>query len=228
MKYLKLLSITVLLLIITNCTSTKTPPPAPPPPAPTPTCTPSLTLNKMNVFYIGVNNPITIESNGVSQDDLRISIIGGTIRKANSPYEYVVTVSRPGTAKITVSNTSDSKLTEFKYRVKRIPNPVARLNNNKGNTMSSGEFKATQGVIAVLENFDFDARCQIQGFVLGHIREGQKTEEASNTGARYAGRTSELAKKAKPGDTYYFTNVKVRCPGDNTSRHINSMVFNIR
>jgi hypothetical protein len=37
-----------------------------------------------------------------------------------------------------------------------------------------------------------------------------------------------LANLAKPGDTYYFDNVKALCPGDPAGRPINSMVYKIK
>jgi hypothetical protein len=33
---------------------------------------------------------------------------------------------------------------------------------------------------------------------------------------------------AKPGDAYYFNNVRARCPGDVAGRKINSLVFQIK
>ena len=37
-----------------------------------------------------------------------------------------------------------------------------------------------------------------------------------------------LIRRARPGDTYYFDNVRARCPGDPAARKINAMVFTIR
>jgi hypothetical protein len=34
--------------------------------------------------------------------------------------------------------------------------------------------------------------------------------------------------KAKPGDKYFFENVKAKCPGDAAGRSINDMIFNIK
>jgi hypothetical protein len=94
--------------------------------------------------------------------------------------------------------------------------------------MGNGEFKAQQGVGAFLDNFDFDARCEIQGYNLVYVPKRQDPVESVNPGARYNAKSRRLVNQAKPGDIYYFENVKARCPGDRAGRNINSMVFKIK
>ncbi len=94
--------------------------------------------------------------------------------------------------------------------------------------MGTGTFKAQGGVGAFLDNFDFDARCTIQGFTLAYIAARQDPVEVINAGARYNAQARRLVNKAKPGDVYYFEDVKARCPGDKVGRPINSMVFKIK
>ena len=140
---------------------------------------------------------------------------------------YTVTASKPGQVDITVSG-GGLKATKFPFRVKRIPDPVARLSKNSGGTMGNGEFKAQGGVGAFLDNFDFDAKCKIQGYILTKLAPRQDPIESNNGGARYNEKSGRLVKSAKPGDTYYFDNVKAKCPGDSAGRKINSMVFKIK
>ncbi|MCB9081585.1 MAG: hypothetical protein H6555_07740 [Lewinellaceae bacterium] len=94
--------------------------------------------------------------------------------------------------------------------------------------MGNGEFKAQRGVIAVLNNFDFDARCEIAGFELVYAPRRQDPIPVINPGSTFNGQARDLIGQAKPGDSYYFNNVRARCPGDPASRKINSMVFTIK
>jgi hypothetical protein len=142
---------------------------------------------------------------------------------------------KPGKAKdckIAVSakmpDGSTQRIGEKDFRVKRIPDPVARLSKKAGGTMGNGEFKAQGGVGAFLDNFDFDAKCSIQGYNLVYVAKRQDPVEAVNRGGRYTDKSKRLVMKAKPGDIYYFDNVKARCPGDKVGRPINSMVFKIK
>ena len=188
----------------------------------------TVSADKMNVFYIGVDNPVSVSAAGVSSGDVRVSVSGGggSITKVGSA-NYMVRVTQPtDDCRINVSaeGLRDSKI----FRVKRIPDPVARLGNKEDGSMGNGEFKAQGGLIAWLDNFDFDAKCDIQGFKLVRVPKRQDPIEVLNKGPRYSSDSKRIVNMARPGDTYYFFDVKARCPGDKAGRKINSLVFNIR
>lgn len=192
----------------------------------------SVSPTKMNVFYIGVDNPVEISAAGVPSNQVNVSMSGsggGTISR-NSDGTFNVKVTTPTRlgefAKINVAAPGLSASKDF--RVKRIPDPVARLSDKAGGGMSPGEFKAQQGVGAFLDNFDFDARCAIEGFQLVRVAKRADPEFATNKGARYIDEAQRLVDKATAGDRFFFDNVRARCPGDVASREINSMVFTIR
>jgi gliding motility-associated protein GldM len=185
----------------------------------------TVSADKMNVFYIGVDNPVTVTVAGVSSNEVKASCTGCDMRKDGKG--YVVTASKPGEATINVSG-GGMPNTPFAFRVKRIPDPIARLSKSSGGVMGNGEFKAQSGVGAFLDNFDFDAKCNIQGYNLTFVAKRQDPVESVNEGARYNEKSQRLVAQAKPGDIFYFDNVKAKCPGDQAGRPINSMVFKIQ
>jgi gliding motility-associated protein GldM len=187
----------------------------------------AVSADKMNVFYIGVDNPISVSAAGISSNELRVGVTGGggSITKTGSN-NYTVRVTSGPECRVNVSGggMNDSKV----FRVKRIPDPVARLGRLEDGSVGSGEFRAQSGVIAWLDNFDFDARCDITGFELVYVPQRQDAVPVANSGARFGDRATQLVSRARPGDTYFFNNVRARCPGDQATRKINSMVFTIR
>ena len=186
----------------------------------------AVSADKMNVFYMGVDNPVSVSASGVSSNDVRVSATGPvSINKGGSG--YIVKAQRPGEAKINVSANGQT-LGSFDFRVKRIPDPVARLGNQEEGQLGNGAFKAQRGVVAMLENFDFDARCNIQGFKLVRVPKRQDPITVVNPGGSFNAESQRIVRAASPGDTYYFQDIKARCPGDNAGRKINSMVFTIR
>lgn len=192
----------------------------------------SVSPTKMNVFYIGVPNPVEISAAGVPSAQVNVSMSGtggGTISK-NSDGTYTVNVTTPTApgqfARINVTAPGLNAGKDF--RVKRIPDPVARLSTKAGGGMSPGEFKAQAGVGAFLDNFDFDAKCNIEGFQLVRVAKRADPEFATNKGGRFSDESQRLVDKATAGDRFFFDNVKARCPGDAAGREINSMVFTIR
>jgi hypothetical protein len=91
--------------------------------------------------------------------------------------------------------------------------------------MSPGKFKAFKGLVALLENFDFDAKCNIAGFQLVRVPRRADPEVAVNPGGTFNGDSKRILGKAVPGDRYFFENIKCKCPGDVASRDLGTMSF---
>ncbi len=185
----------------------------------------TISAEKMNVFYIGVTNPIAVSAAGVSTNSLRVSGSGCDVSKVDGN-NYNVTASRPGEAIITVTGEGGFTATK-KFRIKMIPDPIAKYGNKKGGVIGSGEMAAFNGLRADLENFDFDARCSIQSYVMVHIARREDPKQANVSGP-VSGDATRLASAAKPGDQYSFMNIKGRCPGDQAGRELGSMSFFVK
>lgn len=191
----------------------------------------SVSATKMNVFYTGVDNPITVSAAGVPSNQVQVSMSGsgGGSIKRNSDGTFTVNVTTPTrVGEFCYVNVSAPGMSEKReFRVKRIPTPVAKLSSSIGGVMGAGEFKAQRGLLADLENFDFDARCEILGFQVVRVPRRQDPQIESNKGGGYNAGARSIIDQAKAGDTYYFENVKAKCPGDQAGRDINQLVFKI-
>lgn len=192
----------------------------------------SIDIPNMNVFYIGVDNPIKITAPNVNPKLLKVTISGeggGSIKYIRDN-EYSVRVTRPtgteGRCFINVAGEGFNK--SIPFQTKRMPDPVAKLNRSISGNIGAGKFKAQKGINAELERFEYDVNCQIMGFHLTYIPKGQSYIEEINKGAEFTEGSRLLIDKAKPGDLYSFSYIKARCPGDMAGRLINSMVFRIK
>ena len=178
-------------------------------------------LDKMNVFYIGVPNPVSISS-GTGWDKTHVSMAGGTLTPAGGPGKFTVNVSTVGKASITVN--ADSKPSTYDFRVKRIPDPVFMVGPSKGGRMQSVVFKNQQFCRADLENFDFDARFTvISATVYFAGANFSNVQTASISGGSLAPISAQMA-KCIPGTSITFDNVKVQGP-DGTVRVIQGPGF---
>lgn len=120
----------------------------------------------MLVFYIGVDNPITVSAPGVPLDKLKVSMTNGSI--SGSKGAYVVKPTASGDATITVMGEDDShktiKLGETKFRVKRLPTPRAKFGGKSGGNMPKQQATSQDKVFANLEDFVFNAQFNINHF----------------------------------------------------------------
>ncbi|MBK7094047.1 MAG: hypothetical protein IPH57_02905 [Saprospiraceae bacterium] len=193
----------------------------------------AIAATKMNVFYVGVDNPVEVSAAAISSIQMKVSMSGaggGNITR-NGDGTYTVNVSNPTRkdefAYIDV-NAPGIPPTKKAFRVKRIPSPQAMLGGKMGGVITSGEFKLNQAIIPVLESFDFDAKCLIEGFRLVRAPKREDPKVAENRGGRYGSEAQALVNVAKPGDRYYYESVKCKCPGDKITREINPLTFVIQ
>jgi hypothetical protein len=187
----------------------------------------AVSADKMNVFYTGVDNPITVSAAGVPSGSVRVNVTGDATKASGSGSNFIVKGTKPGNA--TVSVTADGKsLGSFDFRVKRIPDPVPKVGGSKGGNIASNVFKAQTGLYAELEGFDFEARCNIVGYELVYVPQRKDAVVSANAGGPFNDKSQGMVRAARPGDTYYAQNIKAICPGDGASRQLGTLVFAIK
>ena len=192
----------------------------------------SVSASKMNVFYIGVDNPVEVSAAGVSSNNLKVSMSGGggaTIKRQGDGTYVVNATKQTRAGEFAKVNVQAPGVTVAKdFRVKRIPDPVPVLSGKKGGAIGNGELRAQKALIPQLEGFDFDARCAIRGFQL--IRSAKREDPVlnANKGGKFDARSKDLINMAKPGDIYVFDNIKCNCPGDVAGRTLPSVVFKVQ
>lgn len=163
-------------------------------------------LDKMNVFYIGVDNPVTIGS-PTGWDKTNVSMSGGTISGSGSKRNVRVTAL--GTASITV--TADGKPSTFSFRTKRIPDPIFKVGDGKIR-MTAVAFKSQQYCRADLENFDFDLKYQVvSATVYFSGANFPNVVTASINGNNLAAIQAQM-QRCGPGSVISFDNIKVSGP----------------
>ena len=183
-------------------------------------------LDKNNVIYIGVDNPARVVVQGCPPEQVTLQSDELTLKKTGD-YTYSIRANKPGLAKIRISGNGYEQT--YHYRVKRMPAPVAMLGGRyTSKALRAGEFRAQLGVFAVLESFDFDAKCYITGYHVTYLHPREEPEFAQNSGGRFNEQTRKLIDKARPGDVYMFDDIRCKCPGDTVARGLESLVITIK
>ncbi len=163
-------------------------------------------LDKMNVFYVGVDNPVTIGS-PVGWDKTSVSMSGGSISGSGS--NRTVKVGAVGNASITV--TADGKSSTFNFRCKRIPNPIFKVGDGRVR-MPSVAFKSQAYCRAELENFDFDLRYNVVGATVYFSGANFSSVATASIGGNSLAPLSALMAKCGPGTVVTFDNIRVSGP----------------
>jgi gliding motility-associated protein GldM len=185
----------------------------------------SIFLEKMNVLYIGVENPMTISGGSVGSEKVHVSFADGSISKLGGD-RYSAKPSKPGMSKILVN--ANGKTFEFPMRLKYLPPPTAFIGNKKGGNMAAAELKAIGAVIAKLEETDFEAPYRVLSYRIGAVGGPiQLYTEATNTGNRWSGSAASLISRSGPGTRVFFDNILVVGP-DGKQRDIPGMQFTLK
>jgi len=131
--------------------------------------------DKMNVLYIGVDNPLSVSAPGIPLEDLHVSISGSGGALTGSKGHYEARVATIGDAKVSITAEmtqpgstvkSNVNLSSQVFRVKRIPDPVAQFAGKSTGSTSAVNIRAQDRIFAFLANFEFEAKFNITRFTL--------------------------------------------------------------
>jgi gliding motility-associated protein GldM len=202
----------------------------------------SLQLDKMNVFYIGVDNPVTVSAAGYAVEDVFLNLPPGATQSGSNGH-FVIKCTTPSTsfpvdimAKSKVKGGADIKVSTSIIRVKQIPNPIAKLLKKIGGSMQASLFRTAIAPLAEMENFEFDAKFMITQFTFSILPKGGDIVPdqlvkmpAGGKGVRFSDNpfvANTLQAKAKAGDRIFIEQIKAVGP-DGKVRDLGSLVFSL-
>jgi gliding motility-associated protein GldM len=185
----------------------------------------SVSPTKMNVLYIGVDNPISITA-GVGAEKINASFTGGgDIHRVSGP-NWVVNPKNPGEQKVNVI--IEGKSTPVTFRVRYLPDPAAFVGPKRGGSMPSADFKAMRGVIAKLVDCEFESSFKVVSYQVGALGGKYPTYQfAKNMGNLWSGAAGDIINGAGPGTSIFFDQIRVVGP-DGRERELPQMSFNLK
>ncbi len=181
---------------------------------------------KMNVFYIGVENPVDITASGVPADAVTATISQGSIRRSGTG--YIVEVKGGTSATVTVTakvGDAVKTLGSKEFRIKTVPSPVAKIGGQGGGVMGKATLLAQSFVKAEMENFDFELTYNVTGFTVSATIGGFTKEEAS-TSATIISAQKAIITEVKSGGKVYFEGIKAKGP-DGSTRDLGTLSFKV-
>ena len=194
---------------------------------------PSVTMSaeKMNVFYRGLDNPFDI-SGGIPKENLEVDMTNGKITKVGDKFVVRPTdLDEQGKrTTITVYATMNGvrKLVgTTNWRVKKVPDPVAQVDGKSGGDIRREVLAISDGVLAVLEDFDFDFKYKVTQFELGTTGSGGYYVGKASKSNRFTPEQKELLKRATPGSKVFIDNIKA-IGDDGSTRDLKGITFTVK
>ncbi len=192
---------------------------------------PSATVSAdlMNVLYAGYTNPMSISVPGVPLNQIVATMTGGTLTPTG-PGKYIAKPEKPGTeATITVSskaNGGQQKMGEFKFRVRRLPDPTAYIaykdaegNNARyqgGRGFSRSTLLSVGGIGAAIDDGLLNIEFKVVGFETTFFDDmGNAMPEISNSD-RFTEQQRSMFQQMRRGRRFYISRVKAVGPDGST------------
>lgn len=172
-----------------------------------------VSAEKMNVLYIGVDNPMSISVPGIPKDKLRVSLSEGSL--VGSAGNYVARVSNPGRVRFNVSGEVNGQFRQLgskEFRVRRVPPPLGKFGGITSGSLSAAVAKVQPGVFAELENFDFDLSYTVTRFTITIARRGQDPYVETIAGNALSARTKQVLNTVAARDIISIDDIFVRGP----------------
>lgn len=176
----------------------------------------------MNVFYRGLENPVSVSVPGIAAEDLVVSLNGsGTITKKSNG-EYVVKVTSGNKCSVNVSARMRDGVIRpmgkpMEFRVKQVPNPVAEVYGKRGSArVRKSELPFITTVIAKLDDFVMNVPFPIVSFEVSMIINGV-TVSIPGTGSTLNADQKALIKRANRGNVIVIEKITVKKPDGTTS-----------
>ncbi len=180
-----------------------------------------VSAEKMNVFYIGVDNPVSVSAPGYQPNQITASISSGTLTSRGTPGKYNVNVSTPGEVKITLTGKTDDAgsrtIGDATFRVKYIPDPTVYAGNRPSGIIPAGELRALTGIYAKADGFDFDVRFEVQSFEFTYKKaRTNQLRIIQNQGTLFNGEIRDILRQVGPGDQVWMDNIRIKSPDNRT------------
>jgi gliding motility-associated protein GldM len=182
---------------------------------------------KMNVLYIGPENPISISVPGIPSEFIQATISGGNTLQKVSNGEYVARLSKHSPPNVEIAVSAKMPTGEiktfgvFKLRAKIMPNPypcfVKYSKEGRKEVIKSGSkiqkstLMSQSALFAEFEpNFDFKMNVEIVSFDVSIIKSSQALPEIPSSGKRLSEEILKVFEKTEKGSKIIIEHIKAK------------------
>lgn len=183
----------------------------------------SMFLEKMNVVYLDVENPVTISAGSGGKEKMNVSFSNGSIKPAGGD-RYMIVPTTAGTGKVNI--TVNGKTTPFEVRCKQLPSPVPMVGAVTSGGMPSAQFKAMGGLQVKLKDSEFNFPYEVVGYEIGARNPSGIYQIVNVDGPRWSA-AQNLINSQAPGSVVYFDKIRVKGPGGKI-RGIDGTYFSLK
>jgi len=196
----------------------------------------AVAADNMNVFYVGVDNPISVSAAGFAPSELVVTATGcGATLKPTSAGKYELQATSAGTCMVTISARTAEGLkvqgAPKAFRVKVIPTPIGKVLNRFALStleLSRQEMASIGGISAESMGFQFPVNTPVVSYHLELKGADGSIKPFDISGPNLSAGAKQAISQMKPGNKVWIENIKVRMPGKSTPVDIPNITLKLR
>lgn len=170
--------------------------------------------NKMNVLYVGIDNPVSIAVAGISNDKLKVSIKNGTITKNNDKYMVRVTEGKEAVIEVAteIKPGQIKDMGSQTFRIKKLPTPTAFVGNNSNTHVYISKADLLKNPQVEINSISpIDEKLEIISFSVA-IKVNSDVIKKEVIGNAFSEDIIILIKSLQEGSKLYIEDIKVKGP----------------
>jgi gliding motility-associated protein GldM len=176
----------------------------------------TVSASKMNVFYRGVDNPVSISASGKADSQLHPEISSGNIVRTDTgwvvrdlpsdAYEAVVKINAE-------DNGTKKFMGQKKFRIKRLPDPIAKVIGAEDGKVSIKKMLANAFLVCQLPEYvDFQYDFKVTSFTMFIPQGGGYFVTEISENQMFTEKMKSQIQSLKKNDVIVFRDIKVKGP----------------
>ena len=193
----------------------------------------TVSADAMNVFYMGVDNPISVSAPGVASENIvaRISGAGNQLlRRPGGGYNVRLSANHNIRENVNITlyariDGTERRMGQSTFRVRVVPDPIPEIAGQTEGLVPR-EVLAGQPIIARMRDFDFQMDFRVTSFEMNMTVAGEFRPFQSNTN-RQTPQMEEAIRRANRGQQITFEKIQA-VGGDGRTRTLPPIVLRIQ
>ena len=186
---------------------------------------------KMNVFYIGVDNPVSISAAGLSREQINPVIDMGVLKANGNEWTVRIDKKPTGQSLATISATAEVdgqrlSLGQSEFRVKRVPDPSAEIAGMTDGQIDKNVFLASSAIIPNMKDFEFDLYFVVTSYTFATIMNGDWVQK-NVKGNIFTDEVNAIIRNGKRKQKFFFEKIQAQGP-DGTLRSLNPINLELK
>lgn len=179
----------------------------------------NVAATKMNVFYRGVDNPISLSAAGVPASQLKYDIIGDGLIANTADGLIVKNLKKRNVQSVTIKVFSENgnerkELGEQVFRVKDLPGPNINVRDMAKGVVSRQSLLANPYLLCELPEYvNFEYKYQVTRFTMSIVKNGDNFDKQSSS-PYLTDDMKDYIQDARKNTMIVFSNIEVQGPID--------------